>query len=58
MAKYLYIASYTTEGLKGLLKDGGFTIPCLTLRQFRLTCRDWMVYARSARQTHVVRNLQ
>lgn len=23
MAKYLYIASYTTEGLKGLLKDGG-----------------------------------
>jgi len=23
MAKYLYLASYTTEGLKGLLKDGG-----------------------------------
>ena len=23
MAKYLYIASYTTDGLKGLLKDGG-----------------------------------
>jgi uncharacterized protein with GYD domain len=23
MAKYLYIASYTSEGLKGLLKDGG-----------------------------------
>ena len=23
MAKYLYIASYTTEGLRGLFKDGG-----------------------------------
>ena len=23
MAKYLYLASYTQEGLKGLLKDGG-----------------------------------
>ncbi len=23
MAKYLYIASYTPEGLKGLFKDGG-----------------------------------
>jgi uncharacterized protein with GYD domain len=23
MAKYLYQASYTTEGVKGLLKDGG-----------------------------------
>jgi uncharacterized protein with GYD domain len=23
MAKYLYVASYTPEGLKGLLKDGG-----------------------------------
>ena len=23
MAKYLYIASYTPEGLKGLMKDGG-----------------------------------
>jgi hypothetical protein len=23
MAKYLYLASYTPAGLKGLLKDGG-----------------------------------
>ncbi len=23
MAKYLYLASYTPEGLKGLIKDGG-----------------------------------